>query len=75
MAKELAAFRRFERARRKNGEWRDFKFRAVERVCGHNLNDAGRLAVRKAAGEVAVAGLAVLAADTGRVPDAPAGAM
>ena len=67
VAKELAAFHRFERARRKSGEWRDFEFRAVERVCGHNLNDAGRLAVRKAAGEVAVAGLAVLAADTGRV--------
>ena len=67
VAKEMAAFRRFERARRKSGEWRDFEFRGVERVCGHNLNDAGRLAVRKAAGEVAVAGLAVLAADTGRV--------
>jgi len=67
VAKELAAFHRFERARRKSGEWRDFRFRAVEKVCGHRLNDAGRLAVRKAAGEVAVAGLAVLAADTGRV--------
>lgn len=67
VAKELAAFRRFERARRKSGEWRDFEFRAVEKVCGHNLNDSGRLAVRKASGEVAVAGLAVLAADTGRV--------
>jgi hypothetical protein len=67
VAKEMAAFRRFERARRKAGAWRDFEFRAVERVCGHNLNDAGRLAVRKAVGEVAVAGLAVVAADTGRV--------
>lgn len=67
VAKEMAAFRRFERARRKSGEWRDFEFRAVEQVCGHRLNDDGRLAVRKAAGEVAVAGLAVLAADTGRV--------
>ena len=67
VAKEMAAFRRFERARRRSGEWRDFEFRAVEAVCGHNLNDAGRLSVRKAAGEVAVAGLAVLAADTGRV--------
>ena len=67
VAKEMAAFRRFERARRKNGEWRDFKFSAVPPVQAHNLNDGGRLAVRKAAGEVAVAGLAVLAADTGRV--------
>ena len=67
VAKELAAFRRFRQARRKSGEWRDFEFRAVDPVQGHNLNDDGRLAVRKAAGEVAVAGLAVMAADTGRV--------
>jgi hypothetical protein len=64
---ELAAFRRFERTRRKSGEWRDFRFAATDPVTAHNLNDSGRLAVRKAAGEVAVAGLAVLAADTGRV--------
>ena len=67
VAKEMAAFRRFERARRKSGEWRDFEFRAADPVAAHRLNDGGRLAVRKAAGEVAVAGLAVLAADTGRV--------
>lgn len=67
VAKEMSAFRRFEKARRKAGEWRDFEFRAIGRTRGHNLNDAGRLAVRKASGEVAVAGLAVLAADTGRV--------
>jgi 8-oxo-dGTP pyrophosphatase MutT (NUDIX family) len=64
---ELAAFRRYSRARRRAGTWRDFDFRAVDPVRGHRLNDAGRLAVRKAAGEVAVAGLAVYAADTGRV--------
>jgi hypothetical protein len=67
VAKEMAAFRNFRKKRRLAGEWHDFEFRAVERVCGHNLNDAGRLSVRKAAGEIAVAGLAVLAADTGRV--------
>ncbi len=67
VAKEMAVFRRFERARRKSGEWRDFEFRAVAPVQAHNLNDDGRLGVRKAAGEVAVAGLAVMAADTGRV--------
>jgi ADP-ribose pyrophosphatase YjhB (NUDIX family) len=39
----------------------------VAPVTAHNLNDSGRLAVRKAAGEVAVAGLAVQAQDTGRV--------
>lgn len=64
---EMAAFRRFQRYRRKDGQWRDFEFSAVGQVRAHNLNDAGRLAVRKAAGEVAVAGLAVQAADTGRV--------
>ena len=67
VAKELAAFRRYGRARRKAGAWRDFEFRAVNPVAAHNLNDDGRLAVRKASGEVAVAGLAVQAADTGRV--------
>jgi hypothetical protein len=78
---ELAAFHRFSKARRKAGEWRDFTFGHADRVTAHNLNDAGRLAVRKAAGEIAVAGLAVQAADTGRVlmlqraldPDDPAG--
>jgi hypothetical protein len=67
VAKEMQAFRRYSKARRRSGEWRDFEFRAVARVQGHNLNDSGRLAVRKDAGQVAVAGLAVLAADTGRV--------
>jgi len=67
VAKEMQAFRRYSRARRRSGEWRDFEFRAVAKVAGHNLNDSGRLAVRKDAGGVAVAGLAVLAADTGRV--------
>ena len=64
---ELAAFRRYSRARIAKGQWRDFEFRALDAKLGHRLNDAGRFAVRKAAGEVAVAGLAVLAADTGRV--------
>ena len=64
---ELAAFRRFAKARRKDGRWRDFQFTATDSVTGHNLNDNGRLAIRKDAGEVAVAGLAVQAADTGRV--------
>jgi 8-oxo-dGTP pyrophosphatase MutT (NUDIX family) len=67
VAKEMQAFRNFARKRRKAGEWQDFTFRTVPAVRAHNLNDDGRLAVRKDAGEVAVAGLAVLAADTGRV--------
>jgi ADP-ribose pyrophosphatase YjhB (NUDIX family) len=65
--KELADFRGHRYRRRKAGRWSDFEFRAVDPVRGHNLNDSGRLAVRKAAGEIGVAGLAVLAADTGRV--------
>lgn len=64
---ELVAFRRFRKARTRAGVWRDFEFRAVDPVRGHRLNDDGRLAIRKAAGEIAVAGLAVRAADTGRV--------
>lgn len=67
VAKEMTAFRRYSKARRKAREWRDFEFRAIGKTRGHNLNDSGRLAVRKDAGEIAVAGLAVLAADTGRV--------
>lgn len=64
---ELTAFRRFRQGRRRAGQWRDFEFAAVNPVQAHRLNDAGRLAVRKATGEIAVAGLAVRAADTGRV--------
>jgi 8-oxo-dGTP pyrophosphatase MutT (NUDIX family) len=64
---ELASFKAFRAKRRRAKSWRDFEFRAVDGVRGHRLNDAGRLAVRKAAGEIAVAGLAVRAADTGRV--------
>jgi 8-oxo-dGTP pyrophosphatase MutT (NUDIX family) len=66
-AAELAAFRTFLKGRRRDGRWRDFTFTAIDPVKAHRLNDTGRLAVRKAVGQVAVAGLAVLAADTGRV--------
>lgn len=65
---ELAAFRRYSQARLARGRWRDFQFtHLVDPTTAHRLNDAGRAAVRKAAGQVAVAGLAVRAADTGRV--------
>jgi 8-oxo-dGTP pyrophosphatase MutT (NUDIX family) len=66
-AAELAAFKRFVKARRRDRRWRDFTFTATDKIAAHNLNDSGRLAVRKASGEVAVAGLAVQAADTARV--------
>ena len=78
---EIAAFRRFAKARRRRGTWTDFVFEHVDALHGRRLNQTGRAAVRKEQGEVAVAGLAVRAADTGRVlmlqrcldPEDPAG--
>jgi 8-oxo-dGTP pyrophosphatase MutT (NUDIX family) len=64
---ELGAFQRFARARRRDGRWRDFRFTHTGPVTAHRLNDAGRFLVLKAAGQAAVAGLAVRAAGTGRV--------
>lgn len=64
---EMASFRRFCKARARSGQWRDFEFRALGSIQAHRLNDAGRLSVRKASNEIGVAGLAVRAADTGRV--------
>ncbi|WP_309030784.1 phage portal protein [Streptomyces alfalfae] len=64
---ETDAFRRFVRARRRDGRWRDFTFQHLPPREALRLNQAGRLTVRKAAGTIAVAGLAVRAADTGRV--------
>jgi 8-oxo-dGTP pyrophosphatase MutT (NUDIX family) len=66
-AAELAAFRRFTKARAKAGKWRDFTFTAADPADAHRLNQAGRARVRKAAGQLVAAGLAVVAADTGRV--------
>ena len=45
---ELAAFRRFTRARRKAGTWRDFSFTAVEPETARALNAGGRAQVAKA---------------------------
>jgi len=66
---EYAAFRRHAKQTRRPGrKWRDFQFAdVVDPVTAHRLNDDGRLAWRKAAGQIAVAGLAVRAADTDRV--------
>jgi 2'-5' RNA ligase len=44
---ELAAFRRFEKARRKAGTWRDFEFRHVDAAEAAQLNAAARVKVRK----------------------------
>jgi len=79
--KELSAFRSFRKGRRRSGAWRDFTFQHVEQHTGHRLNQGGRADVRKDAGEIACAGLAMQALDTGRVlmlqraldPDDPAG--
>jgi 8-oxo-dGTP pyrophosphatase MutT (NUDIX family) len=65
--RELASFRAFRKKRRRAGQWTDFEFRSVDERIGHQLNQAGRADVRKAAGQVAVAGLAIEAADSGRV--------
>jgi len=64
---ELAAFRRFTKSAQRRGKWRDFAFTAVDRVQAHRLNDDARAQLRKAAGELVAAGLAVRAMDTGRV--------
>ena len=49
VAKEMAAFRRFAKARRKSGEWRDFAFEAVPAGEARRLNAEGFTATRKAA--------------------------
>lgn len=80
---ELAAFRSFRKARVQKGAWRPFQFATVDQATAHRLNTAGYAEVRKAAGELVAAGLAVLASDTGRVlllqrhldPTDPAGGM
>lgn len=64
---ELVAFRKFAAARRKSGKWRPFEFEHVDTVTAHRLNVGSYAAIRKDAGEVGVAGLAVVAEGTGRV--------
>lgn len=77
---EIGTFRRFAKARIRAGAWRDFEFKHVDGVTAHRLNVAGYAEIRKAEGVPTVAGLALRAADTGRVlmlqraldPDDPA---
>lgn len=67
-ADELAAFRRFVARQAKAGRWRrDFEFTTTDARTAHGLNQHARARVRKAGGDVIAAGLAVVAADTGRV--------
>jgi 8-oxo-dGTP pyrophosphatase MutT (NUDIX family) len=64
---ELRTFDRFVRARATSGTWREFRFEQLDEISARRLNQHGRAVVRKAAGQLDVAGLAVRAADTGRV--------
>jgi len=80
VAAEMAAFRRFTKARRNPASFRDFEFTTVDPRSAHRLNVGARARIRKSAGLVVAAGLCVRAADTGRVlmlqrsmdPDDPA---
>ncbi len=82
-ASELAAFRRFTKARVRDGRWRNFTFTTLTGRQGVEANRQARALLRKAQNTPSVAGLAVVAADTGRVlmlqraldPDDPAGGM
>jgi len=47
VAKELAAFRKFTRARRKAGQWRDFRFEHAGEAMARHLNAEGRASIRK----------------------------
>ncbi|TIH34966.1 phage portal protein [Subtercola vilae] len=67
---ELAQFRRFVKQRKKSGEWRDFAFNSVTPDEAQRMNREGRESgpfLVKAQSDVSVSGLAVHAADTGRV--------
>lgn len=64
---ELAAFKRFTRARRKSGKWRDFNFTTLDRKLAQELNRGGATRVAKDSGQVVAAGLLVYALDTHRV--------
>lgn len=64
---ELGAFTRFRKARLRVGSWRNFEFREADIITAHRANVEGYGAIRKAAGELVAAGLAVKANDTGRV--------
>jgi 8-oxo-dGTP pyrophosphatase MutT (NUDIX family) len=66
-ATEDRTFRRFVRRAVRDGRWRDFQFNHASSRTARERNRLGRSLVRKAEGEISVAGLAVRAADTGRV--------
>jgi 8-oxo-dGTP pyrophosphatase MutT (NUDIX family) len=66
-AAEMSEFLQHCDGCRDTGSWSDYPFASHSPDEARGLNQAGRVAVCKAAGQVAVAGLAVLAADTGRV--------
>jgi 8-oxo-dGTP pyrophosphatase MutT (NUDIX family) len=65
VAKELARFRRFVKARKKDSKWRDFEFRvdAISPFDAQRLNDEARWSLNPARAGL----LCVRAEDTGRV--------
>ena len=77
VAKEMAAFRRYSKGRRKAGEWRDFRFDAVNAGTARRLNAEGRESVRKAAdgvpGLTACSGMISLDLPGGLIEPLPGG--
>ena len=77
IAKELAAYRRFAKARRRDGRWRDFQFEAVDTTTARSLNEAGRQSVlAKQSGAPSLAkrsGMISLDLPAGLVPTVPGG--
>lgn len=77
VAKELAAYRRFAKARRRDGRWRDFQFDAVDAATARGLNEAGRLSVltkqNGVPGLTGRSGMISLDLPPGLVPTVPGG--
>ncbi|MGE0399936.1 MAG: phage portal protein [Kofleriaceae bacterium] len=65
--REVGAFRRFEKRAALAKSWRPFEFKTLDAATAHELNATAYANIRKEAGEISVAGLVVLAMDTGRV--------
>lgn len=75
---ELAAFRKFRKARRRAGQWRDFEFAYADPATARRLNDEGRGAVMKdrdgaVPGLTKRSGMISLDLPPGTVPAVPGG--
>lgn len=77
VAKELAAYRRFAKARRRDGKWRDFQFETLDASTARSLNEAGRHSVVAKQGSVPGltkrSGMISLDLPAGLVPTVPGG--